>query len=70
MEGGSTAMVFYDFTLGSTYTPARIVWLFGGIGLIMLILGLVRALELTYQPVVDYSRIAFGEKGTEELKEI
>jgi len=68
--GGSSAMVFWDFTLGGSYTPAGIVWLFGGLGIIYLIIGIIRALELTYQPVIDQTRNLMGEPDTGAQQDI
>lgn len=51
---GSTTVVSY------TYIPSTesigLVYGFGAIGLIMLIIGLLRVIELTYTPLVDYTQ--------------
>ena len=57
--GGATSVVSY------TYIPSTesfFVYLFMGMGLIMLIIGLVRAWEIVYGPVMEYTAEMSGKK--------
>lgn len=69
-SGGSTAMVFWDYSLGGSSTPTGIVYLFGLFGLMMFIMGIVRAIQLTYQPVIDGTITAMGERKTPGFHDI
>jgi len=57
--GGSTSVVSYTYIPS---TESGFIYLFGSIGLIMLIIGILRAFELTYKPVVDYGSMMLEEK--------
>lgn len=58
--GGSTSVVDYTY-IPSTESP--FIYLFGIMGFLMLLIGLVRAFELTYAPVVDRSKTLLGGRG-------
>jgi hypothetical protein len=70
MAGGSNAMVFYDFTLGTQATGSGIVWWCGGIGFILLVLGIIRAFDFQYQPVIDMTQEYFGNKKRGQYSEV
>jgi len=57
--GGSTTVVSYTYIPS---TESAFVYLFLGMGMIMFIIGIIRAFELAYQPVIDYTAAMTGEK--------
>jgi len=65
--GGSTSVVTYTYIPS---TESNFVYIFGFLGFLMFLLGVIRAFELTYQPIIDYSSLMLGNRKREELDEI
>jgi len=57
--GGSTSVVDYTYIPGA---ESPFIYAFMFMGLVMFLIGLIRALELTYQPVIDYTAKLTGHK--------
>ena len=56
--GGSVNVISYTY-IPSTESP--FIYLFGGVGLVMLIIGLIRAFDLTYSPIMRFNGSDFDE---------
>ena len=65
--GGSTTVVSYTYIPS---TESAFILIFGVLGLLMFIIGLLRAIELTYQPIIDYSSMMLGERKREGFHDI
>ena len=65
MEGGSIGMVFYNFTMGSDNTPPELVYLYLGLGLLLFIIAIIRAISLVYGPVISGAGKMTGAQPTE-----